>query len=269
MDEGDFADVATQGEPEAGETKIEVTKQKLIVQEAVAVKAKPGDHTFIASVLKARADAAEDANVMFDCCLRLQAFNQRLKSYVAVYDCETVHEAMNGGFMGLGCNDRKLIACLLTRTKAQLERTRHKYRELYDKDLRDEVEDETGGGSYRLLMRYCLATPEQYVADVIDAACVGLGCDEKMLLEVVVTHSQAELQAGKARWEGRTDKSLVDYLNGELGSSYRHLNRLRRSRRTIPTSSRRMPTLTRRRCLYRPSPSPSRSQRASARWLSI
>ena len=37
MDEGDFADVATQGEPEAGETKIEVTKQKLIVQEAVAV----------------------------------------------------------------------------------------------------------------------------------------------------------------------------------------------------------------------------------------
>ena len=132
---GRLADVATQGEPEAGETKIEVTKQKLIVQEAVAVKAKPGDHTFIASVLKARADAAEDANVMFDCCLRLQAFNQRLKSYVAVYDCETVHEAMNGGFMGLGCNDRKLIACLLTRTKAQLERTRHKYRELYDKDL--------------------------------------------------------------------------------------------------------------------------------------
>jgi len=41
---------------------------------------------------------------------------------------------MNGGFLGLGCNDRKLIAALCTRTKPQLQRTRKQYRELYDKD---------------------------------------------------------------------------------------------------------------------------------------
>lgn len=46
------------------------------------------------------------------------------------------------------------------------------------------------------------------------------------LLEVFVTRSQSELQDGKKKWEGRTDKSLVDYLNSELGSSYRHLNAL-------------------------------------------
>ena len=41
-----------------------------------------------------------------------------------------------------------------------------------------------------------------------------------------MTHTQEELQAGKAKWEGRTDKSLVDFLNSNLGHSYRHLNRL-------------------------------------------
>ena len=48
--------------------------------------------------------------VMLDCCTRLQAHNRRLKDYVAMYDCETVDEAMNGGFMGMGCNDSKVRA---------------------------------------------------------------------------------------------------------------------------------------------------------------
>ena len=34
---------------------------------------------------------------------------------VAIYDSQTVNEAMNGGFLGLGCNDNKLIAALCTR----------------------------------------------------------------------------------------------------------------------------------------------------------
>jgi hypothetical protein len=276
VDEGAFADIAVHGEQEAGETVLEVNKVDLAVEEAQAVQAKPGDATFISSVLKARdkvppacfcspacqlpasgillsppvvfsgillippvvfirplvillslllLQAAEDADVMLDCCVRLQAHNRRLKEYVAIYDCEAVNEAMNGGFLGMGCNDNKLIACLLTRTKAQLQRTKKTYRDKYDKDLRSEVEDEMGG-AYRKLMHFALCSPEQYIADIFDKACVGMGCDEQTLLEVFITHTQKELQAGKAKWEGRTDKSLVDYLNGELGRSYRHLNRL-------------------------------------------
>ena len=108
MDEGNFTDIGTAGEVEAGESKVEVNKHGLAVEEAAAVKAKPGDATFISSVLQAREEAAEDAAVMLDCCTRLKAHNQRLKEYVAIYDCETVNEAMNGGFMGLGCNDSKV-----------------------------------------------------------------------------------------------------------------------------------------------------------------
>ena len=51
----------------------------------------------------------------------------------------------------MGCNDAKLIACLLTRTKAQLQRTKKRYREKYDKELRSEVEDETSGSCRKLM----------------------------------------------------------------------------------------------------------------------
>ena len=81
-------------------------------------------------------------------------------------------------------------------------------------------------------MWYALASKPEYIADIIDRACdvalIGpdLGCDETALLEVFVTHTQEELQAGKTVWEGRTDKHLVDHLKDNLGLYYRHLNNL-------------------------------------------
>ena len=80
------------------------------------------------------------------------------------------------------------------------------------------------------MMFFAMAAPDEYIADIIDLACKGLGCDETCLLEVFVTHTQAQLQAGKEKWEGRTDKSLIEYLTGELdgwiGNGYKHLRRL-------------------------------------------
>ena len=199
------------------------------IDEESAVKAKPGNGTFLSTVLKARDQAADNAEVMTDCASRLQAYNRRIKEYIALYDCQAVNEAMNGGFMGLGCNDNKLIAAVCTRTKSQLQRTRKQYRDMYDKDMRAEVQSETGG-SYQRLMYFALASRSEYVADIIDLAChagvLELGCDETALLEIFVTRTKAELQEGKVVWEGRTDKSLVDFLTGELGSSYRHLKTL-------------------------------------------
>ena len=216
---------------EVGEERVDTAKVNLTIAEADAVKAKPGTETFISTVLKARAEAADNPEILADCCTRLQAHNRRLKEYVAIYDAATVDEAMNGGFLGMGCNDNKLIAALCTRTKSQLQRTRKAYRSKYDKDMRKEVNSETGG-AYRKLMHFALAGREEYVADIIEHACErglsGLfdGCDETALLEVFVTHTQEQLQAGKDKWEGRTDKHLVDYLKENLGRSYRHLNRL-------------------------------------------
>ena len=222
---------------EKGTTRTDNAKQSLEIAEADAIKAKAGNETFIASVLRARAEVPEDVESMSDCCTRLQAHNQRLKAYVAIYDCETVKEAMSGGFMSGGVNDRKLIACLCTRSKKQLWRARKQYREMFNQDMRTCVKESTDGvfltGSYARLMYFAMASADEYVADIIDLACGGsevvdfeTGVDETTLLELFVTHTQAELQAGKKVWEGRRDGSLIDHLNKRVGSSYRHLRAL-------------------------------------------
>ena len=99
---------------ETAQVHTEIVKDRLVIAEQDAVKTKAGSDTFIASCLKARAEHSDDKAIVLDTCTRLQAHNRRLKEYVAIYDCETVNEAMNGGFLGLGCNDDKLIAAHAT-----------------------------------------------------------------------------------------------------------------------------------------------------------
>ena len=179
-------------------------------------------NTTVARIVEARGEL-DDPAVLKECCARLQKINGMLKARVAEADAEACHEAMKGGLTGIGCDDKRLVATLCTRTKAALSRTAAAYREKYDKDLAEEVKGETSS-DYGRMMAYAMSAPEVYVADVIDKACKGLGCDEEALIEVCCTRTPEQLLAGKACWEGRNDASLFDYVTKELGHEYRHLN---------------------------------------------
>ena len=59
---------------------------------------------------------------------------------------------------------------------------------------------------------------------MIDLACKGWGWNEMTLMvELFVICKQERLQEGKAVWEGRNDKNLIDYIKSELGSSYKEV----------------------------------------------
>ena len=156
---------------------------------------------------------------------KLQEHCRNLKNYVANLDAAASYEAMKGGVLGIGCNDKKLIAATCTRTKTQLARTAKRYRAQYDRDLREDVKGETGG-NYGRMVYYAMATRPQYVSEMISLACNGIGCDETILIETFASCTTAELRQGKKAWEGKSDKSLVDYLNSELGSGYDGLRKL-------------------------------------------
>ena len=194
--------------------------------EAKAVESGPEKHTFLASVLRARLGNHDDAAVMEDCCSRLQAHNRKLKSLIATSDAEAVREAFHeGGFLGRGTNHQKLIAVLCSRTKSQLEMSKKRYRAMYDGDMRKDVAGETSG-YYGKMISFAMASKSEYIADMIDVATKGWGCDETVLVELFVMCEQEWLQQGKALWEGRNDRSLIDHLNQNLSGSYAALLKL-------------------------------------------
>jgi len=176
---------------------------------------------FIDSIVLARQGAADDAGALAECATALQQHNRDLKQYIAKLDAEAVKEAT----AGWGTNDRKLIVSLCSRTKSQLRRTAAKYRELYDEDLREAVQSETSG-HYGELVGLALAPRDVFFADIIDKACGGMGCSETTLIELFIMSKNEDIAAGKEKWEGRSDASLIDYLDEELTSEYKHLQAL-------------------------------------------
>ena len=69
---------------EAGVTQTEAATEKLSIAEGDATKSKPKSDTFVGSVIKAREKAGDNGEVMSECATRLQAYNRRVKEYVAI-----------------------------------------------------------------------------------------------------------------------------------------------------------------------------------------
>ncbi len=164
---------------------------------------KAGKISFLGSIVRAVNEHGDNAKVLLDAATQLQAHNRNLKSFVANLDAIAAHEAMKGGMTGIGCNDKKLIACLCTRTKSQLARTAQQYRKLYDRDLRSDAKGEAGG-HYGRLVYHALGSRAQYVSEMIDVACGGFGCNETVLVELFASCTYSELRAGKKARRARS-----------------------------------------------------------------
>ena len=181
----------------------------------------------VARIVAARG-SLDDPETKKECCRRLQKINNMLKDRIAEMDATMARDAMHAGILKggfSGCDNSKLIAVLCTRTKASLNRTKQQYRAKFDRDLCKDVKSKTGS-DYGRMMGHALSDPDEYVADVIHAACHGMGCDENALIELCMTRSPEQLEAGKKCWEGRRDKALFDYIGKELGMMFKDLKHL-------------------------------------------
>ncbi len=170
-------------------------------------------NTTVAKIVAARG-SLDDPETKKECCRRLQKINNMLKDRIAEMDATMARDAMHAGILKggfSGCDNSKLIAVLCTRTKASLNRTKAQYRAKFDRDLCKDVKSKTGS-DYGRMMGHALSDPDEYVSDVIHAACHGMGCDENALIELCMTRSPEQLEAGKKCWEGRRDKALFDYI---------------------------------------------------------
>ena len=125
-------------------------------------------NTTVARIVAAKG-SLNDPETKKECCRKLQKLNATLKDRVAAVDAAMARDAMKGGVTGLGCDNRKLIAVLCTRTKASLERTKKAYREKFDADLAKDVREKTGS-DYGRKMAYALKPPAAAPIPTVTAA---------------------------------------------------------------------------------------------------
>ena len=141
-----------------------------------------------------------------------------LKEFIASMDADLLHKAAKG----IGTDERMVVDCLCPRTKAQLRRIDMIYRERYHKSLADYIKSEMGGNLKKFLT-YCQMEGSEFDVVVLKKAFDGLGCDKKVIVEVICTRPAARLKETRALYEARHDSGFMDRLRSELGGSLEHL----------------------------------------------
>ena len=121
---------------------------------------------------------------------------------------------------GVGSDDEALQGILCSRSKAQCKRINVAYKRKFGILLEDQIKDECSG-DYLQFLKHMVASPAEADADALFAALDGIGTTERVLTEIIVTASNAQLRVIQHRYQEKFDRSLIDHISGEVDGDFR------------------------------------------------
>ncbi|XP_078350996.1 uncharacterized protein LOC144635778 isoform X3 [Oculina patagonica] len=128
--------------------------------------------------------------------------------HVVIMDAEDIHKAVEE-------NDKEKILQILGRVseKKKLDKLKEKYKELYDKDLMEDVKPKLDEEMQEVLDS--LGSGAEDDATKLYEAMKGLGTDEDILIEILCTRTNAELKDIRAAYNKKYKNSLESDLKGD------------------------------------------------------
>lgn len=128
--------------------------------------------------------------------------------HVVIMDAEDINKAIEE-------NDKEKILQILGRVseKKKMDKLKQKYKELYDKDLMEEVKPKLDEGLQETLD--CLGSGAEEDARKLYEAMKGLGTDEDILIEILCTRTNAQLKEIRAAYSKNYEHSLEEDLKGD------------------------------------------------------
>ena len=133
-------------------------------------------------------------------------------------DCEMLHYAMKG----LGTDERTIINIICSRTAIQRAEIRRRYVALYGKDLLKKLKDELSGNFEDCCVGLFM-TPPEYDAHCLYKAMKGVGTNEGVLIEILGTRNNQEIQMIKAEFLKNYGKPLEKWITSETSGHLRKL----------------------------------------------
>ncbi|XP_071503582.1 annexin A13-like [Diadema antillarum] len=150
----------------------------------------------------------------------------------AVYDARTLREAMKG----LGTDENTIIEIMCTRLNAEIEAIKMAYTAIYERDLAEDLENETSGNFKYLMLAICAGgrdesgeeiDEEKAAADaqeLFDAGEDRWGTDENVFTRILATRSFPQLRATFLAYNAVAgcdiEDSIRDECMGDLQDGY-------------------------------------------------
>ncbi|EGT34773.1 CBN-NEX-2 protein [Caenorhabditis brenneri] len=141
-----------------------------------------------------------------------------IQGFNANADAEALRKAMKG----LGCNNSKVISVLCQRTNGQRQEISKAFKVMYGKDLIKELKGELHGDFEDLILAL-MDAPAIYDAKQLYKAMDGLGTKESVLIEIMTSRTNAQIQQVRDAYKMLYKKDLERDLIGETSGHFKRL----------------------------------------------
>ncbi|PVD37280.1 hypothetical protein C0Q70_04277 [Pomacea canaliculata] len=138
--------------------------------------------------------------------------------FSAEQDCEVLMKAMKG----FGTDEQAIIGVLSQRSQEQRKQIAVTFKTMFGKDLDKELSSELSG-NFKTLCVDMLLGPAEFDAKQLNKAIKGLGTDEKVLIEIICTRTNAQLNAIKQAYKTMFTKDLEADIAGDTSGDFKRL----------------------------------------------
>uniref|UniRef100_A0A4W3HY16 Annexin n=1 Tax=Callorhinchus milii TaxID=7868 RepID=A0A4W3HY16_CALMI len=133
------------------------------------------------------------------------------------FDVNNDSEVLRKAMKGLGTDEDSIINLLTNRSSAQRKQMCKAYKTLFGKDLVEDLKSELGGKFEKLIVGMMKTRLEYDVSQLRDAL-KGAGTNEKCLIEILASRTNAEIHEIKAAYKEEYGKDLEeDIVNDTSG----------------------------------------------------
>ena len=133
-------------------------------------------------------------------------------------DCKILRNAVHG----LGTDEKAIINIIINRNMAQRQEIRRAYKACFGKDLIKRLEEDTSG-NFKQVIKAMFMTPAEYDAYCLYKAMKGLGTDEGVLIEIIGTRNNQQLQEIKDVFQREYNNTLENWVKGDTSGNFRLL----------------------------------------------
>ncbi|XP_053233022.1 annexin A6 isoform X1 [Podarcis raffonei] len=133
-------------------------------------------------------------------------------------DAKVLRKAMKG----FGTDEDAIIEVVTQRSNTQRQEIIQAYKSHYGRDLIADLKSEISGPLAKVILGLMM-TPAQYDAKQLKKAMEGAGTDESVLIEILATRNNQEIQAINTAYKDAYSKSLEDALSSDTSGHFKRI----------------------------------------------